>query len=365
MKAAIRICFVIPYMHAGGMERVMSLLIDWFNKNGDRELHLLIYGPEKEIFYPLPEGLPVHRPAFGFNHQRSFLSGWHTLRYLRGKIRDLQPAVVLSFGEYWNSFVLLALLGMKIPVVVSDRGRPDKHLGRGHEILRRILYPRAAAVIAQTSMARDRYRRHFRHQNVHVIGNPISCPGESPDPSEGEKTVLTVGRLIRTKHHDLLIRMFLDTAPSDWKLVIVGDDALRQEIRKELEQQILSEGAGERVVLAGARTDMESYYRNSRIFAFTSSSEGFPNVIGEAQAHGLPVVAFDCVAGPSEMVEDGYNGFLVPFGNIPLFKQRLKELLEDDELRRRMGERARQSIRAYSPDRIGIQYAELFESITD
>ncbi|MDZ7634136.1 MAG: glycosyltransferase [Bacteroidales bacterium] len=82
----------------------------------------------------------------------------------------------------------------------------------------------------------------------------------------------------------------------------------------------------------GYQSDTDNYYRRSRIFAFMSSSEGFPNVLGEALSAGLPVVSYDCLAGPSDLISDGDNGFLIPLFDRELFKEKLTLLMANDEL---------------------------------
>ena len=120
-----------------------------------------------------------------------------------------------------------------------------------------------------------------------------------------------------------------------------------------LQNLIDSLGAQEKIVLAGKRTDIEDFYYRSKIFAFASSSEGFPNVIGEAMSAGLPVVAFDCVAGPAEMIVDAENGFLVPLFDYDTFKEKLLVLMNDQEIRDRLGQAAQRSIKRFSVETIG------------
>ncbi len=109
-------------------------------------------------------------------------------------------------------------------------------------------------------------------------------------------------------------------------------------------------------------TDVDSQYLKSKIFAFTSNSEGFPNVIGEALSAGLPVVSYDCVAGPSEMIVDGENGFLVPVFDDDLFQKRLQQLIDDEELRQKMARKAPESVEKFSIEKIGQQYLDFILS---
>lgn len=335
----------------------MSELAAYFCQKPDLEVHLVLYGINRDIFYTLPDNLIIHRPSFTFDNHKRLRHTLKTLWFLRATIRRLHPDSVLSFGEYWNNFVLLALYGLRYPVYVSDRCQPDKSLGRVQDSLRNLLYPKARGVIAQTIHAKRIYEAMYQHPRIAVIGNPIRSIAPQATVQR-EKMVLSVGRLIASKHHDELIRLFVQVRRPDWKLVIVGDDAIKQQNKRRLQALIEELGATGCVELAGKRSDVENFYLRSSIFAFTSSSEGFPNVIGEAQSAGLPVVAFDCIAGPSDMIQDGQNGFLVPLFNYALFAERLAALMDDAALREQLGQAAQQSIRQFSTAAIGEKFYE-------
>ncbi len=345
----------MPSLHAGGMERVMSELAVYFSTKSNIELHLILYGIKRDIFYQLPQNITIHKPVFEFNDSNRTTSSMKTLWFIRKKIIALNANAVLSFGESWNSFVLLALLGKKLPVYVSDRCQPNKDLGKKQEFLRRWLYPKAKGIIAQTDVAKDIYRKKNLHQNIKVIGNPIrNIIADSR--VQKENIVLSVGRLITSKHHDELIRLFVRINQPGWKLIIVGDDALKQQNMIRLKMLIEDLDATDRVILAGSQSDVESYYRRSKIFAFTSSSEGFPNVIGEAQSAGLPVIAFDCIAGPADLIQNNQNGYLVPLFDYKQFEEKLAYLMNDKQLRESMGTNAQESVKQFEVSKIAEQF---------
>lgn len=333
----------------------MSELINFFSSTGKYEIHLVLYGLKREIFYDIDNKIIIHKPLFHFNNKFRFYNTLKTLFFLRKKIKEIKPLTVLSFGELWNSFVLLSTLGLKFPIYVSDRCNPEKKLSFIQENLRKYLYRTAAGVIVQTKKAENIYKRMIKNKNIIAIGNPIREINDRADIIK-ENIVLTIGRLIETKHHEQLIKMFINAAPSDWKLMIVGDDAQKQNVRAKLESLIKELNAEERIFLTGTRKDVDELYLKSKIFAFTSSSEGFPNVIGEAQAAGLPVIAYDCVAGPSELIENGVNGFLIPLFDTKEFEEKLKLLIKDKHLRNRMGMIGRETIKKYSVKNISREF---------
>ncbi len=339
----------------------MSELVAYFAKTPDLELHLILYGINREIFYAVPHRVIVHKPRFTFNNTIRFISTLRTFFYLRKEISKIAPSTILSFGEYWNSFVLLALYGLKYPVFVSDRNQPSKSLGRIHNFLRKKLYPRANGVIAQTQKAKDIYEKLYGHTNIEVIGNPIR---EMPQGrADKENVILMVGRFIRTKNQDKLIEVFSKIGLPGWKLLLVGYDHLKQQNQVKIERLIQELGMSDCVVLAGKRDDVDDLYATSRIFAFTSTSEGFPNVIGEAMSAGLPVISFDCVAGPNEMIDDNKSGILIPVNDYESFEKKLEGLMNNNELQWRLGNAAKEKIKEFSLERIGDKYFEFITKI--
>ena len=347
----MKICCCIHSLGPGGMERVMSELINGFIRNHGAEVHVILYGIERTIFYDVDERAIIHRPPFVFTNKRRTWCTLKTIQYLHKEIKHIATDTVLSFGNYWNSLVLLATRGLKYPVYVSDRSSPAKDMGKFQNKLRNVLYPKATGIIAQTTKAKEYYDRLFQQSNYAIIGNPIRNI-EIPSDNERENVIVSVGRLIHTKHYDRMIKLFAELNRPDWKLVIVGGDAQNQNNMAKLKSQLTEMGNPENIELAGTQKEVERYLLRSSIFAFTSSSEGFPNVVGEAMSSGLPVISYDCVAGPSDMIEDGVNGYLVPVFDDELFKTRLKELMDNAEKREEMGAKAKASIKAFEVDKI-------------
>lgn len=340
---------------------MMSSLASYFCRKEDLSVNIVLYGISPVIFYQLPGDIIIHLPRSRFNRKFRLISTIGRLIYLRRTIIRIDPDSILSFGEFFNSFVLIAVFGLRYPVYVSDRCQPDKPLGKFHDYLRKKLYPKATGVIVQTQIAREIYQKRIANVKLTVIGNPILSICTTKHIVK-ENIILSVGRLIETKHHDELIKLFKQIEPNGWTLVIVGDDAQKQNNMKRLMLLVKELNLEGRVLLPGTRKDVDEFYLKSRIFVSTSSSEGFPNVIGEAMSAGLPVVAFDCVAGPSEMITDGKDGILIPIFDYGLMKEKLMNLMSDLELRERLGNEAKKTIKRFTPDEIGDKYLSLITS---
>jgi GalNAc-alpha-(1->4)-GalNAc-alpha-(1->3)-diNAcBac-PP-undecaprenol alpha-1,4-N-acetyl-D-galactosaminyltransferase len=348
------VCFVIHSLQAGGMERVMSELINYFVSQKKYTVHLVLYGIKRDLFYTVSDEVIIHKPKFEFDNSKRLWSTVKTLAFLRKKIKEINPVSLLSFGEKWNNMVLLSLYGTGIPVFVSDRSQPNKTIGRKDEFLRKILYPKAKGVIVQTVKALDIFKTYYKHSNFKVIGNPIRQI--QPKDVAKENVILMVGRYIESKQQNVLIEIFSKLNAPDWKLVLLGYDHLKQENQAKWEALADELGVGDRIIFTGKQGDVEQYYLRSKIFAFSSISEGFPNVIGEAMSAGLPVVAFDCVAGPSDLITDGETGFLIPMNNKELFAQKLQLLIDNSELIVNFGNNSKSSITKFELNYICSQF---------
>lgn len=320
------------------------------------KVNLLMYGRRPQQFYDIPETVRVYLPQFEFDLFPRAMSMFKTIRFIRDVLRSVKPDAVLNFGERWNNLMLVSALGTGVPVVVGDRSSPAKPLGRIHEPLRKVLYRRSSGIIVQTSEAGELMRGIVKDKvPIHVIPNPLfRLPATVP--AKRQREVLFVGRFIPTKHVDRLIRAFGRVRSEDWRLTIVGDDAQGFSERLKLEGLVQSLGLEANVELVGIQKDVGQFYRRASIFAFPSSSEGFPNALAEALSFGLPSVAYDCSAGPSDLIQDGSNGFLVPVFDDDGFANRLQSLIGDAELRRRMSERAVASVAHLDKERIALDF---------
>jgi GalNAc-alpha-(1->4)-GalNAc-alpha-(1->3)-diNAcBac-PP-undecaprenol alpha-1,4-N-acetyl-D-galactosaminyltransferase len=360
-KQKIKLAFVVPSLQSGGMERVMTELANYYSTKKEIQVHIVLFGKSPKIFYKLNQNINIHKIKGPFVKHVRLFEIIKRVFFLRKAIKSINPQAVLSFGTQWNNLVLLSLYNMPYPVYVSDRGSPIRKYKRSTEVLRSILYKKSAGIIAQTNIARDILIQNFANANIVAIGNPIRDVSNKNDQNR-ENIILSVGRLISTKHHDKLINIFSKLDAPGWRLIIVGGNALNENNYVKLKNLIRQLHMEERITLEGEQKDVSSYYNRCKIFAFTSNVEGFPNVIGEALSWGLPVVSYDCVAGPSEMIVNGENGFLVPVFDDIQFQEKLQLLIDNEKLRQQMAVKAPESISKFSVESIGEQYLKFILS---
>lgn len=344
----MKIIFVTPSLATGGRERVMSALMNFCIKKGD-EVHLVLYGKHITIYFPLDSRIIIHRPTF-VKCKSDVLYALRSLFFIRKTVKNLKADRMVSFEEKWNRFALLSTVGLKIKKIISNRNNPYRDYGFIDRKLANWLYPKSDVLIAQTQIAKDVYEKRYKLKKCVVIGNPINRLDINFSDCKRENIIISVGRLMNSKNHDRLIRIFSQTDYKNWKLVIVGGDFANQNNSSKLRKLIKELDLDEYVMLAGPQKDVNSLLLKSKIFAFTSDKEGFPNVIGEAMAAQLPVVSYDCIAGPRDMITDGKNGYLIPVYNDKMFIEKLNRLMSDEILRVSMGENAVDSIKKFDSE---------------
>jgi len=354
----VRLLLVISSLGPGGAERVLSTLASSWASRG-YQVHLVtLEGAEAGSHYPLDPAVIRHGESL-----MAPASGWwngiqNNLRRvvrLRERIRNIRPDVVLSFMDATSLLVLLAGIGLNAPIVVSERTDPmTSTLGRARRLLRRVLYPRAAMLVVQTSRARQ-YFAWMPDAHVRIIPNGVRIPDEVEDPIGGLRFV-AMGRLSREKGFDVLLQAFerLHRRHPDVHLVILGEGR----DRPSLEQLRETLGLTEVVKMAGVVENPYAVMAGALGFVLSSRREGFPNALLEAMALGLPVIATDCPCGPAEILEAGEDGLLIPPESVSALADAMIRLVEEESLRIRLGRQARKSVERFLPERIQTLWDE-------
>lgn len=338
----MRLVLIISSLRMGGAERVLALLANGLAGRGHAVTVLTFEPAEAKPFYTLDprilvRNLDLAAPSRGVVDalQRNL----RRIRVLKRACAEARPDTVLSFMDTTNILVLLAA-GSRWPVVVSERVHPAHYdIGPVWGLLRKLAYPRAAALVVQTAEIAQHFPARLR-QRIAVIPNPVPVPaagGEAQFPIP-RPAVAGMGRLDRQKGFDLLLRAFAPLArghPS-WTLAIFGEGPERSAL-EDLRNKL---GLAGRVLLPGLVADASAQLRQADLFVLPSRFEGFPNALCEAMACGLPVIATNCPSGPRDIVRPGIDGLLVPAENVQALTAAMDQLMSDETLRRAFGAKA-------------------------
>lgn len=346
----MNITLVISSLGAGGAERVLSNLANYWDGEGHR-VTLITLAADKP-FYHLSEKVILNQLDQVSKNGESFLSRLFNivkrLFSLRNALQKSKPNVIVSFVDVMNITTLIACIGLKIPVIVSERTNPFFYkIPAFYQFLRKIFYPCAKKVIVQTQSAAEYFKKLT---NVSVIPNVVKKAGEiHKSVLKPVCTIVSVGRLCPNKGFSTLIKAFAEILKfnSGLKLTIYGEGADRE----NLEFLIKKLNVGSSVFLPGTVPNVEEILVDADLFVFPSHYEGFPNALCEAMAVGLPVVASNC-SGNIDIIQDGMNGRLFPVGDVEKLTSLMKELISDSLQCQRLSQSAMALADTYSHDNV-------------
>jgi len=202
---------------------------------------------------------------------------------------------------------------------------------------------------------------HNSHTKLVYMPNAMERYPEKVNFDGREKIVIAVGRVAEVKRFELLAEQFVHLHPkaSDWKLKIIGDGENMTALKKIVEDN----NAGDYIELCGKMDNrlVEQEMQKAAIFAMSSRSEGLPYVLLEAQSCGLPIVAYDVRVGPGFIVHDGVDGLLVKEGDRQGYENALLRLMNDEQLRQRMGAEAVKCTAAFSKEKVAEKWFAVIE----
>lgn len=219
-------------------------------------------------------------------------------------------------------------------------------------------------IVLLTAQDFKAFKQKYPQANFHIIPNFIpEIPRQNVDYVN--KVVLSVGRFAKQKGFSRLIDIWQiiqqDLVFKGWKLIIVGDGELKLEIQEKIKTKNLQDS----IILKPFTKEIEQEYLQASIYVMTSLFEGLPMVLIEAASFSLPQISFDINTGPSDIIENEKSGFLIPDGDLEGYAEKLKALMQDQNLRESMGKRAKEIVQEkFSKEVIMKKWFELFERLS-
>lgn len=357
-----RILLVLPSLERGGGERVLLQLARSFLAAG-REVHVVALLGGGPLRSDLPDTVALHELVDAGHAAKGFALAGLALPKLASLMRAVKPDAVLSTMSGTNLLTVLActLTHLRARLVLREAAS----LVNAKSILKRQamrwLYRRADALIAvSTGVAGDLRSLGFAEDRIHVIHNPVDASrlrhladvGPSMVRQDKSPYVVSIGRLVEQKDQQTLLRAYsMSSLRESHHLVIVGEGKQRV----VLERLALDLGIADRLILMGALDNPYRVLAEASLHALSSRWEGYPNVLLEALALGVPVVSTDCPFGPREMLDSGRYGRLVPMDD-PVA---LAHAMEEELVRPSID--VENVVAAHSPRKIASLYLDVLD----
>jgi glycosyltransferase involved in cell wall biosynthesis len=362
--------------NSGGMERVLANKANYLAKQGCDIIIITTDQKNRKPFFPLSSPIQCYDLDINYaeNNNKGFIN--KVLHYpfkqckhkkrLTKLLNHLQADIVISMFDNDVSFISKIKDGSKKVLEVHfsrfkrlQYGR--KGIWKWVDALRNKADLKQVKTFDKFVVLTEEDKEYWGDlPNMEVIPNARSF-----NPVEtsllNEKKVIAIGRYDYQKGFEYLIDAWTIVHPGhpEWKLDIIGDGPLRTSFQRRINDNHL----GDCVHLEYPTSHIEEKYLHASILTLSSRYEGLPMVLLEGQAFGLPIVSFACKCGPKDIITPGEDGFLVPEGNVSELADRIIQLIENDELRKKMGQKAKINSERFAEQVIMAQWDRLFNNL--
>lgn len=388
----MKICFVTENIaELGGRQRVLTVVANALAESNNVEVSILFTSlkgiMEKQVYELNPKIIQLWDSKIATD-KKSYI-GYKIIRTFNKKIYSIENVELLRriyfpekeiklYQKFFskNIFDVVIGVGTRSSAMLSLLNNNHKKIAWLHnsyniyfntpqyfqwkqELLYHKLLPNLDKMVVLTDNDVNIYNNQFKNNPIRIY-NPLSFECSQKSDLKGNK-LLFVGRLdYEIKGLGLLIKSLkkLKDIVSDFTLTVVGDGSGKERFLKEA----IEAGIIDNIKMIGATTEVIKYYISNSICILPSTQEGFGLVVTEAMECGLPVISYK-TEGPSEIIEDGVNGFLVEKFDTDVFALRIAELCLNSEKREEMGRNAINRARYFSINNIKIEWIKMLESI--
>lgn len=362
-----RIVYTVTSLsNAGGTERVLVNKANWLVNSG-YDISIITESSTKSFYQVDPRikiyALDISKPSSDYIIIRFINLIIFFVTYgvkISRLLRKINPDIVISINA--RDFSILPFVNRKskkiyeFHFIVSQLKAKESMLVKIVSKIMNIIGNCYDYIVLLTQ--KDKEHNGNKWDNVIVIPNARTFFCNTPAKLENNRAI-AVGNLFNIKGFGRLIDVWsiVHQRHPDWKLSIYGEGHLRDELQSKINELSLSDV----IKLEGQTVDIKNAYLRSSLSLISSYEESFSMTLLEAQTCGLPAIAFDCPFGPSGIITDGVDGFLISEGDIQAFANKICLLIENETLRKEMGYNAVNNSARFAEDKVMAQWIALFE----
>lgn len=358
----MKICFFSgDITRSGGTERVSTVIANGLVKYTQLDISFLsLFEKSSEPFFSLDEKINRYRlyeeEVKGVKHFMGYIYRIHRF------VKEQKIQILIDIDGILDMYSIPALWKTKTKLVSWEQFNFYQNPYVNYrKFTRRWAAKSADAIVVLTKEDKGYYEKNLQIRGIlkHIY-NPIEVTDKSAYDFES-RVILSVGRLTEQKGFDMLVdvaKIVLEKHP-EWKWKILGEGEDREKIEKKITEYKLEE----KLLLCGNVKNIENYYKKSAIYVMTSRYEGFGLVLTEAKSYRLPCVSFRCPAGPSEIIQDEINGYLIECFDVEKMADKINGLIENKSLRLEFSKQALCNVEKFKLDRIVEQWEALFNQL--
>ncbi|WP_302632330.1 glycosyltransferase family 4 protein [uncultured Clostridium sp.] len=336
-----KICFLSGDMsRSGGTERVLAIIANELCKKEDLfEIHILSTVNEKNIsFFKIDSRIKQNRilNSKSLNFKKQYFK---VVKGIRDYIKENSIDVFIDVEVISSIFSIPATRFTKTKHIAWEHFNFYENNGSSLRALARKIDAKFSDyIITLTEEDKNNYLNNLKIiGKIDYIYNPMEIK-EVKKCSLHSKQIVSVGRLTYQKGFDMLIDVAKDVLEKnkEYKWLILGDG----EDKNRLQEKINKYNLQDRLILKGKVSNVEDYYKNSSLYVMTSRFEGLPMTLLEAKSYKMPIVSFDCPTGPSEIIRNNINGYLVKANDIKEMSNKVNSVLLDDKKLKKFSDKA-------------------------
>jgi len=343
----------------GGLARVtLNLYEQFLTKYFDKYTVTIITGTiSNSDFIPPDNLLNLNLPEL---HKQTKFNKFLWYLFFSLKLHTLfkrsPPDIVIGISTIINFCLLPFQFNRSYKLLITEHGAYEQRKGF-IAFIRKVLYKHADLVISLTERDKIKFEEYL--PNVTAIPNFTSFYQNTRYSCLDNKKILCIGRFTKEKGVSELVSFITPFLQRNlnWQLTLIGEGPLENLIKEKISNSNLENN----ILIRKPVLDIQQEYLSSSIYILPSKTEGFPMVLLEAKSFGLPIVSFNCPTGPSEIIKDEEDGFLIPMGRNDLFLEKLQLLINERSLRERMGAKALVNIKAFHPDKVMAKWVKILD----
>lgn len=373
MKKKKKIIFVLPSLKGGGAERVAVNVINNLDKK-KYEIVLVLFKKEGPYIDCITDSIRI----IDLKKRNKYDLLVYPIKLCQ-IFKHENADLVVSFLDFVNIITVISsfFVGKNLNLIISERNQPSfesqfSNFSKFRKLLIKLCYPFADKIVTVSDGVANALEEQFfiKKDKLTTIYNPVEITNirkkslfEATHDFFDAKyfTIISVGRLEEQKNYELLINAFYKVQKKidKSKLLILGKGCLENKLKKQVERL----GLNNHVDFVGFQDNPYAWIKKSNLFVLSSNFEGFPNVILEAMACGIPIISTDCPSGPNELITDNVDGILVPVGDADKLAAAIMRLHTDHDLLLKLTVNGEIKAEEYDVGIIIAKYESIFDEI--